>query len=79
MAHYFFIFRRFWVKEPRHSENIFAKKRYTSIVARVRSRLIPSSLTPVKVSAGVPRQGGGGPEQYDRLSLREDPLFMPGY
>ena len=28
------IFRRFWVKEPRHSENSFAKKRYTSIVAR---------------------------------------------
>ena len=27
-------FRRFWVKEPRHSENSFAKKRYTSIVAR---------------------------------------------
>ena len=25
----------FWIKEPRHSENIFAKKRYTSIVARV--------------------------------------------
>ena len=29
MAHYLFIFRRFWVKEPRHSETIFAKKRYT--------------------------------------------------
>ena len=28
-------FRRFWVKELRHSETIFAKKRYTSIVARV--------------------------------------------
>ena len=28
-------FRRFCVKEPRHSETIFAKKRYTSIVARV--------------------------------------------
>ena len=25
----------FGAKEPRHSENIFAKKRYTSIVARV--------------------------------------------
>ena len=23
-----------WVEEPRQSENIFAKKRYTSIVAR---------------------------------------------
>ena len=31
MAH----FRRFWAKELRHSETIFAKKRYTSIVARV--------------------------------------------
>ena len=31
----FFFFRRFWVKEPRHSGNIFAKKRYTSIVACV--------------------------------------------
>ena len=31
-----FFFRRFWVKEPRRSENMFAKKRYTSmIVARV--------------------------------------------
>ena len=30
---YFFFFRRFWVWEPRHSQNIFAKKRYTSIVA----------------------------------------------
>ena len=27
-------FRRFRVKEPRHSENVFAKKRYTSIVER---------------------------------------------
>ena len=25
------VFRRFWVKEPRDSGNIFAKKRYTSI------------------------------------------------
>ena len=30
-----FFFRRFWVKESRHSENIFAKKRYTSMVAYV--------------------------------------------
>ena len=30
-------FRRFWVMEPRHSESKTAKKRYTSIVARVRS------------------------------------------
>ena len=28
-------FQRFWVKERRNSENIFAKKRYTSIVACV--------------------------------------------
>ena len=27
--------RRFWAKEPHHSEIIFAEKRYTSIVARV--------------------------------------------
>ena len=27
-------FRRFLVKDPRHSETIFAKKRYTSVVAR---------------------------------------------
>ena len=32
---YLIFFRRFWVKEPRHSENTFAKKRYTSIVACV--------------------------------------------
>ena len=36
MAYYLFFFRQFWVKEPRHSGTIFAKKRYTSIVARVR-------------------------------------------
>ena len=30
------ILRRFRVKEPRHSEIIFAKTRYTSIVSRVR-------------------------------------------
>ena len=30
-----FISDDFWVKERRHSENTFAKKRYTSIVARV--------------------------------------------
>ena len=35
MAYYLFFFRRFWVKEPRHSETVVAKKRYTSIVARV--------------------------------------------
>ena len=32
MAYYLFFFRRFWVKEPRYSENIFAKKRYTHMV-----------------------------------------------
>ena len=36
MAH----FRRIGAKEPRHSETIFAKKRYTSIVARVRPRCV---------------------------------------
>ena len=41
MSYYLFIFRRFWVKEPRHSENIFAKKRYTSIVAHVGSATYP--------------------------------------
>ena len=31
----FFFPTIFWVnKQPRHSQNIFAKKRYTSIVAR---------------------------------------------
>ena len=29
MAYYLFFFRRFWVKELRHSQTIFAKKRYT--------------------------------------------------
>ena len=32
-------FRRFWVKEPRHSENKTAKKRYTFIVERVRCNI----------------------------------------
>ena len=32
MVYIFFFFRRFLVKEPPHSENIFANKRYTSIV-----------------------------------------------
>ena len=33
---YYFFSQRFWVKEPdHHSENIFAIKRYTSIVALV--------------------------------------------
>ena len=27
MAYYLFFFRRFWVKEPRHSETIFASKK----------------------------------------------------
>ena len=31
----FFFFQRFWVKEPRHAEKIFAKKRYASILACV--------------------------------------------
>ena len=26
MAHYFFIFRRFWIKEPRHSEKYIRQK-----------------------------------------------------
>ena len=34
MAYYLFFFRQFWVKEPRHSENIFARKRYTLINLR---------------------------------------------
>ena len=33
---FFFFFRRFWVKEPRRSENIFAKKRYTLIPLSLR-------------------------------------------
>ena len=32
--------RRFRVKGPRHSETIFAKKRYTFIVARVRAATV---------------------------------------
>ena len=46
----FFVFsRRFWVKELRHSQNIFAKKRYTSsIVASVPS---PADDTTVKHAA----------------------------
>ena len=28
-----YLYRSFWVKEPRHSETISAKKRYTSIAA----------------------------------------------
>ena len=37
-------FRRFWVKELRHSETIFAKKRYTSILARVGEDIDLSSM-----------------------------------
>ena len=32
--YYLFFFRRFWVNEPRRSENQIAKKRYTSFVER---------------------------------------------
>ena len=35
-----FFCRRFWVKEPRHSENVSAKKRYTSVVARVENERV---------------------------------------
>ena len=38
-------FRRFWAKEPRHSETIFAKKRYTSIVARVLGPILDPKKT----------------------------------
>ena len=36
---------RFWVKNPRHSEIIFAKKRYTSIVACVQALTRVSLIT----------------------------------
>ena len=38
-------FRRVWVKEPRHSQHIFAKKRYTSIVACVGKKHLTSPKT----------------------------------
>ena len=37
----FFIFRRFGVKESRHSETTFAKKKYTSVVANIIPTLVP--------------------------------------
>ena len=43
-----FFLRRFWVKEPRHSENILAKKRYTSIVACVRSTRVRNFHSVIK-------------------------------
>ena len=55
-------FRRFWVEEPLHLETIFAKKRYTSIVARVFYRLMsghrrtqtpPIGGTPTLIENGV--------------------------
>ena len=51
MSNNLFFSRRFWVKDPRHSETIFAKKRYTSIVARVINN------TPIQYRK-VPRTGG---------------------
>ena len=40
------IFRRFWVKEPRQSETIFAKKRYASIVStRLKQRAVDTNTT----------------------------------
>ena len=57
-------FRRFWVKVPRHSETIFAKKRYTSIVALVGhyyflfQNLHTNSL--LQVGVGGKRWGGEG-------------------
>ena len=41
---------RFWVKGPRHSENIFAKKRYTSIVERAGLHYTPTGHNAVLVS-----------------------------
>ena len=40
MAYYFFIFRRFWVKEPRQLENEIAKKEYTFILASVGTAVV---------------------------------------
>ena len=48
MAYYLFIFRRYWAKEPRHSENIFAKKRYTSLY---RSKRDPPPLLGINAFA----------------------------
>ena len=40
MAYYFIFFRRFWVNEPRHSENNNGQKAtYLYIVARVYAQL----------------------------------------
>lgn len=35
MNYFYFFPRRFWIKELRHSEHTFVKKRYTSIVSCV--------------------------------------------
>ena len=43
------LFRRFWAKEPRRSENILVKKCYTPIVVRVLfSNAVPFGDKPVK-------------------------------
>ena len=49
-----FFSRRFWVKEPsRHSENTFAKKRYTSIVECVLGAYNNGLLLPFRLRARV--------------------------
>ena len=52
-------FRRFWVKESRHSENTFAKKRYTSIVARVDLGSLLDSFIPLLGTKNFFSGGGG--------------------
>ena len=51
-------FQRFWVKKPRHSENIFAKKRYTLIwlisddsISKLRSTVMQKTFSQKK---GIP-------------------------
>ena len=65
IAHYFFFSRRFWVKNPHHSENVYAKKRYTSIVvARVVATtttvlLVPMTHAHTTASFGATQYGCG--------------------
>ena len=65
-TYYFFFPRRFWVTESRHSETIFAKKKYTSIAACVAGGGVSSRMTGCKNFDTQVEQVAGSPGDADQ-------------
>ena len=67
----------FFVKEPRHSETIFAKRRYTSIVARATNKA--TVLCYHTISYHIIESFYGSPPPPPNFSSKKSPVLKPAH